>query len=114
MKKLLVSLLSVGFFFFTSFEVLAQDLRNNQVPSLILNSFKSEFPKASDIDWEREGSNFEVEFEVGRRDHKALFNDQGQLIRHEQELRVRNLPEHIRREILKTHRGYRISEVDKL
>ncbi len=115
MKKVLYSLIVVGLLFFgTTFAVSAQDLRSNQVPSAVVNSFNKQFPQASDIDWEQENSNYEVEFEVGRLDHLAIFNSQGEIIRHKQELRVRDLPEQIRQEVKNAYRGYRISEVDKL
>lgn len=109
--KYLTSLFAAGLFFVTAH---AQDLSHNQVPSIVINAFKSQFPKATDIDWERSRGHYEVEFEVDRLDHEVWLDQEGKIIRHQQELRVRALPGEIKTNIRNQYKGYRILEADKL
>lgn len=94
--------------------VLAQDIRSNQVPSIVLNSFKKEFPQASGVDWEMKNGIYEVEFEIKRLDHHLWLDAQGELVKHEQEIKARDLPAKIRQKIRSSYKGYRITEADQL
>ncbi len=93
---------------------LAQDLSSHQVPAIVLNAFKSKFPKAVDIDWEKSKAHYEVEFEINRLDHEVWFDTEGNVLRHEQEIRVKNLPEAIKSAIKTNYKGFRIFEADQL
>ena len=65
-----ISFLSIGTIF-------AQDVPTSQVPSVIINNFKKEFPKAHDIDWEMQGDLYNVDFEIEWfTDYEAWFNAQ--------------------------------------
>lgn len=110
--KILSSLVLATAMFFTA---QAQDLSRHQVPSIVLNSFKSQFPKAVDIDWEKgKSGHFEVEFEINRLDHEVWYDAEGKVIRHEQEVRVRDLPTEIKNSVKSNYKGFRIFEADKL
>jgi len=105
------SLLVAGFYFFTAS---AQDLSRHQVPSVVINAFKSKFPKATDVEWERGKAHFEVEFEINRLDHEVWLDREGKILRHQHEVKVRSLPEKIKTSVRDLYRGYRIIEADKL
>jgi hypothetical protein len=98
--KILSSLVLATAMFFTA---QAQDLSRHQVPSIVLNSFKSQFPKAVDIDWEK-----------GKSGHFEVYDAEGKVIRHEQEVRVRDLPTEIKNSVKSNYKGFRIFEADKL
>ncbi|GHU96117.1 hypothetical protein FACS1894156_6800 [Bacteroidia bacterium] len=42
--------------------------------------FQNDFPKARDVEWETANDIYEVEFEVGHRDFKALYDTNGNLL----------------------------------
>jgi len=105
------SLLIAGLFVLTAS---AQDLPSHQVPSVVINAFKSKFPKASDVDWERGKAHFEVEFEIDRLDHEVWLDREGTILRHQQEVKVRSLPEKIKTSVRDLYPRYRIIEADKL
>ena len=44
--------------------IFAQDIPKSQVPSVIVNNFKKEFPKANDIEWEMQGDLYNVDFKI--------------------------------------------------
>lgn len=96
--------------------VKAQDIPQSQVPSLVLNNFRSSFSDVKDIDWEKKGDLYKVEFETGfwNGDHTAWYNEEGDLIKHKEEIAKKELPESIREILQKDYRWYWVKDVEKL
>lgn len=94
----------------------AQDVPQSQVPSLIVNSFQQAFPKATDIEWELDGENYKVEFEIGLldTDHDAWYDKAGKLIKHKEEISKSNLPQKVSAKINSDFKGYRMDDVKKI
>jgi hypothetical protein len=92
----------------------AQDIAESQVPSVVLNNFKKEFPKASDVEWEQKGVGFEVDYEIGFVDHEAWFDNTGKMIKHVEDIKVQDLPESVRNVIKKEYDGHRASDAKKI
>ncbi len=94
----------------------AQDLRPNQVPSAIQQEFQKNFPKASDVEWEKEMNHYDVEFEVGLlgTDHEVWYDENGKLLRHEEEISKRDLPKEVTNTINKEFDGFRVGDVTKI
>jgi hypothetical protein len=59
------------------------------VPSVVLNSFKSKFPEAMKVEWEKVDTQFEAEFKSGNTDHAARLTADGRLIIHKKEIEDR-------------------------
>jgi uncharacterized membrane protein YkoI len=94
--------------------VVAQDVPQEQVPSLILNAFQSKFSNATDIEWEKKGEFFKVEFEIGSIDHDLWIDKTGNFKKHKQESSKADLPEAVNQKIKTEFSGYRVDEVDKI
>lgn len=96
--------------------VKAQDLYQNQVPSVIVNSFQKTFPKAFDVEWEMDGENYKVEFETGMlgTDHEAWYEKTGKLIRHKEEISKGELPPKVLAKVNSDFKEYRIDDVEKI
>ncbi|WP_240623407.1 PepSY-like domain-containing protein [Brumimicrobium aurantiacum] len=93
----------------------AQDIPQNQVPSVVVNNFKKEFPKAVDIEWEMKGEQYNVEFEIGwSKDFEAWFSADGTIIRYTEEISQSELPSDVKSAITKNYPGYSIDDVEKL
>lgn len=93
----------------------AQDIPQGEVPAAVMQSFNEKFPKASDIEWERKGELYEVEFVLGRfDDHEALFDASGNLTRHKGEIAKSSLPKAVADAIATKYPKYRIDDVDKI
>src|SRR5690554_908310 len=99
---------------FASLSVVAQDLSRNRVPSVVINEFQKRFPKAVDVDWELDKGVYQVDFEVDRLDHEVWFDREGRILKQEEEVKVRSLPEAIRSHVRQHHRGYMIMDAEKL
>lgn len=94
--------------------IFAQDVQESQVPSVIVNNFKKEFPKASDVEWEKKGDNYNVDFEIGWGvDYEAWYAATGKLIKYKQEISDANLPQAVKDAIKKDHAGFRIDDAKK-
>lgn len=114
MKKYIIALIStLGFSVNTVF---AQDIPSTQVPSVVLNSFQKQFPKAFDIEWEMDGNLYKVEFETGipKKDHEIWYDSLGRQIRHREEISKSDLPKSVVERINKDFFSYRIDEIKKI
>lgn len=110
MKKIIL-LTAVLLYSMLSF---AQDLQEKEVPSVVLNSFKQKFAKATDVEWELKNNLYKVEFEIARIDHEAWLNTSGQVVKTKQDLKANDLPKAISSKIASQYKGYRIDDVDKI
>lgn len=113
MKNLILTISILGL---SITNISAQDIRQSEVPSVILNHFQKSFPKAADIDWEIKGNYYEVEFETGflGDDHKILYSRDGKLVRHEEEISKSNLPKTVLASIKRLFNGYRTDDIKKI
>lgn len=112
MRAITIQLLVV--FFLGAGAVFAQDVQESQVPSVIVNNFKKQFPKARDIDWEREGDRYNVDFEIGFfTDYEAWYTASGELIRYSEEIPNNKLPNAVKKAVKSQFEGYRIEDAKK-
>ena len=89
MKNLFVALLAVLPFVTIS---CAQDIPQHNVPSVILNAFSAAYPNAADIEWEKKGNIYNVEFEIGKTEHEIWYNAEGKVLKHKTEIPLSEVP----------------------
>jgi hypothetical protein len=92
----------------------AQDIPQSEVPSLVLNAFQSKFSNATDIEWEREGELFKVDFEVGNRDHDLWIDKSGTIKKHKEEIAKADLPASVAQKIKTDFKEYTVDDVDRI
>lgn len=97
-------------------KVVAQEMPQNQVPSVIVNNFQKQFPKAFDVEWELKGNLYQVEYEIGAlgADHESWYNQTGKLVQHKEEISKKDLPQKVLSSIDKSFSLYRIDDVKKI
>src|ERR1700741_2882999 len=78
--------------FMISLAACAQKVKEADVPSAVKDAFKSSYKDAKEVKWEKEGANFEAEFEVGEIDQSVVYDATGHLIETEVEIKVDELP----------------------
>ncbi|WP_200976579.1 PepSY-like domain-containing protein [Echinicola sp. 20G] len=111
MKKQILFLAACMAYGFTQ----AQDIVSGQVPSLILNAFTTTYPKASDVEWEKEMKFYKVEFETGwNRDHEIWYDETGEMIKHQEDISVGELPEAVNNIINTDFKGYGIDDLERI
>ena len=114
MKKLLIGLAILSF---ANLSVMAQDAPRRGVPAVVLNAFQQQFPKARQVEWERQrDGNYEVEFNIGLvgRDHKAFISPEGKVLKHEEEITSYSLPDAVKKQIKTEFDGYRIGDAKRI
>lgn len=110
MKNLAVLLSIVTSFSF------AQDIPQSQVPAVVVNAFQQKYSKAADVEWEKKGDIFEVEFETGipAKDHKIHLDKTGKVIMHAQDIAKSELPAVVRKSIKQQFPGYISSDAVRI
>ena len=104
----ILSLLSIGILH-------AQDIYQEQVPSIVLNNFTADFEGAKDIEWERNNAHYVVEFEMGwGNDHEIWYTAGGDVVLHEEDYSVMDLPDTVRERLNDDFKGYSIDDLVKI
>ncbi len=86
-----------------------------KVPSEVGKSFKSKFPDARSVSWDKENDHeFEAEFKRSGNEMTACFNDKGEWIETEIELSQKDLPEAVQNTISSEFTGFKIEEVVRI
>jgi len=96
------------------FSACTQNIKENDIPSVVLNSLESEFRDALDVQWEKQGAVYEAKFEYKDRDHDVLIDNSGKLLRYKIEILEQNLPVPLRDMILTKYNGIAIEEIHQL
>jgi len=92
----------------------AQNVKEQDVPSATKNAFKKAYGDAKEVKWEKEGVNFEAEFEVGETDQSVVLDASGSILKVEIEIKVADLPAAVNNYIAKNHNDAKIREATKI
>jgi hypothetical protein len=104
----------------------AQSLKESQVPSEVKEAFRKQFPNVTDVEWEKEGEDYEVEYEVkrvnmdngkavkGTVEKSILFNAGGAILQTEEEIPVSGLPKAVSEYVAKNLHSKKIKEAAKI
>lgn len=95
--------------------VFGQKLHKSQVPSVIINNFYQQFPKAMDVEWKLEKSEYVVDFETGIRfyDHTIWYDKTGKILRHKEEIPSSQLPAAVSKTLKDEFKGYYTSDITR-
>lgn len=91
----------------------AQDIPQDQVPSVVLNAFQAKFPNATEVEWELKGDQYNADFEVGKRDHDVWIDKAGNIKKHKEDFPKSELPQAIGQTLEKDFKTYKLDDVDK-
>ena len=91
----------------------AQKIHIKNVPDVVKTAFESQFKNVSDIEWEKEGDLYEVEFEMSETEHSVVYDGAGNLLETEIEIKISELPESIT-EYIKANYKSKIKEASKI
>lgn len=96
-------------------QVFGQEVKQKEVPSIILNGFKQLFPKAEDIEWKLKNGTYYVDFETKfSKTQKAWFSKTGKMVRHIQSVFQSDLPQKVSATLKKEYEKYRIDKIKKV
>lgn len=92
----------------------AQKMASKNIPSSVLIAFQKQFPNVKGEQWEKEGVNFEVEFEMNKQETSAVFDPTGNLLETEVEITVAELHTGIIEYINQHYSGFKVKEAAKI
>ncbi|WP_189702635.1 PepSY-like domain-containing protein [Subsaximicrobium wynnwilliamsii] len=90
----------------------AQDLKMDEVPSNLADTFKKEYPQATDVEWEMDMANYKVEFDVNRMEHELWYSKEGKVMKSEMELTETDLPAAIASVLKSKYADYKVDSVE--
>jgi uncharacterized membrane protein YkoI len=108
MKNLKIAALAL----FATAAVSAQDLSANQIPSDLNSNFQKAYPNATDVEWEKEGMNYKVEFDNDKMENEIWYSKDGSIVKSEIEITENDLPSAISTMLKKNYSEYKVDEVD--
>jgi hypothetical protein len=110
MKKLLIFFICLIFVF----GALATNQKDEKIPVAAQSGFAIKFPTALKVKWsvEKPGE-FEAEFTLKKVETSALFDEKGNLLETEAEIKESELPQAVKATIAKDFIGYKLGEIEK-
>lgn len=76
-----------------------KDISGINVPSVVVNELKTQFPNMTDLEWKTFGTDYRAEFEMNAVDHKAMISQKGKLLQYKYESSTTDLPEQVKTSI---------------
>lgn len=92
----------------------AQKMSASQVPSAVTAKFATLYPNVKEVKWEKEGANYEAEFEANEVETSVNFDASGNFIESEIEMSKTDLPAAAHDYLAKNAPGARVKEVSKI
>lgn len=92
----------------------AQKIKETEVPANVKSAFEKKYPNVKVEKWEKEGADFEAEFDLNKVESSALFDANGSFKEIEQEINTTELPKPATEYCTKTFADYKIVESSKI
>ncbi len=103
----------------------AQEIKESEVPAAVKEALKKQYPNVKEVEWEKEGNNYEAEIELvqvpmdgkgkKREVEKSLeYTATGELVKTEEQIEIKALPAAINDYVNKNYPGKKIKEASKI
>lgn len=84
-------------------------------PKPVSDNFAKMFPNVTKVKWDQEEENeWEAEFKIDRKENSACFDNAGNWLETEAEIREKDLPEMVKNAIGNKYADYKIEEVSRI
>ena len=110
MKKIIVLLSACMLISLMGF---TQKITPDKVPSPVKIAFAKKFPAATDVKYEMEKKDYEINFKDKGVEMSANFDSTGKWLETETEIKESDLPKDVSASVAKSFAGFKISEVAK-
>ncbi len=114
MKKLMLILLSVSISFCAYSQEKESKSKKNDVPTLVKDAFKKEFPQVKRVEWGIENNLYEAEFTLNGGEASANYNKEGVRKEFEIEVKPETLPDGVLKYIKANYPGFKVTETAKI
>jgi len=90
-----------------------QKITPDKVPAPVKQAFAKKFPGATDVKYEMEKKDYEINFKDKGVEMSANFDATGKWLETETEIKVSDLPKEVSASVAKNFAGFKISEIAK-
>jgi hypothetical protein len=111
MKKIIVLFASI---LLISLMGYSQNIASDKVPVQVKQAFAKKFPLATDVKYEMEKKDYEINFRDHGVEMSANFDATGQWLETETEINESDLPKEVSSSVVKNFKGFKISEIAKV
>jgi len=112
MKKVI---LSTAFLMGTVVFGYGQKSHSMKVPDAVQSAFKTKFPEATKVEWEKESADeWEAEFKWNGKEYSANFKSDGQWLETEYEIKKSEVPKSILAHLDAAYSDYDLEEVERV
>lgn len=94
--------------------VKAQEVKEADVPAKVKEAFAKKYTGSKAKDWEKEGEDYEVEFNLNKVESSAVFTADGTFKELEQEIKLTELPKTVIDYCAKNYTGWKLAEAEKI
>jgi hypothetical protein len=109
MKKTVFLVLAIAMVF-TACE--DDDIRNADIPSVVLNGFTEQFSNATGVEWEKKADLYEAEFEIEKVVYEAILSSDGTILKYKYDISYEALPEAVQAYITADYDKTNIDEIE--
>lgn len=109
MKKTVFLVLAIAMVF-TACE--DDDIRNADIPSVVLNGFTEQFSNATGVEWEKKADLYEAEFEIEKVAYEAILSSDGTIVKYKYDVSYEALPEAVKASITADYDKTNIDEIE--
>lgn len=92
----------------------AQKVKEAKVPGPVKEAFSKQYPSTKVEKWEKDGANYEAEFDVNNVETSAVYDSNGNFIESAVELKTAELPKGVTDYITNNLHGKKIREAAKI
>lgn len=110
MKNLISLILALGL---TAGQATAQSSTEVEIPAKVKEAFQKQYPDATNVEWETEGSHYEAEFKENRSEVCVVYDAEGRFVEKEVEIKVSEVPKIIADQVAAMG-GKKISEASRI
>jgi hypothetical protein len=109
MKKTVFMILAIGLGLSSCDD---DDMRNTDIPSVVINGFTQQFSNAKDLEWDKNADMYEAEFTVNNVEYQAFLNPDGTFDKYKYDFTYKALPQSVQASIMKSFDRTKIEEVE--
>lgn len=92
----------------------AQDIPAEQVPVAVLTGFQKQFKNSADVKWEKKKDQYEASFRIDSTKHKAKIDATGKILRHKVDIKHKDLPAAVQKQIAAKYAGFKAKDPEKV
>ena len=90
----------------------AQNINQNNIPAVVLNSFQLKYPNAEDVSWKLEKGNYHIKYKLNGKFNELYLDYKGNVIKYHQDLWGSEVPESVLKTIKSKVKYFDLNDAD--